>query len=98
MICGKEQAKGSRHDLWEKQAKGFRLRSRGPQLMTPPETFAPFGRRPLLPSGETLAALAKTLNPIGETFAPLGGDLCSLREDLESVRPRSRQAGLFRTD
>ena len=35
------------------------------------ENFASFRGRPLLPSGETLAALEQTLNPIGETFAPL---------------------------
>ena len=50
------------------------------------ETFAPFGGRPLLTSGETLATLGKTLNPIGRTFAPLGGELCSHQGYLVSLR------------
>ena len=52
------------------------------------ETFAPFGGRPLIPSGETLAALEKTLNHIRETLAPLGGELCSPWGDICSLRRR----------
>ena len=52
------------------------------------ETFAPFGGRPLIPSGETLAALQKTLNHIRETLAPLGGELCSPWGDICSLRGR----------
>ena len=52
------------------------------------ETFAPFGGRPLIPSGETLAALEKTLNHIRETLAPLRGELCSPRGDICSLRGR----------
>jgi len=61
------------------------------------ENFASFGRRPLLTSGEILAALEKTLNPIGETFAPLEGDLCSHRGDLCSLlgRPLLPSGGGF---
>ena len=52
------------------------------------KTFAPFGGRPLIPSGETLAALEKTLNHIRETLAPLGGELCSPWGDICSLRRR----------
>ena len=50
--------------------------------------FAPFGGRPLIPSGETLAALEKTLNHIRETLAPLGEELCSPWGDICTLRGR----------
>ena len=61
------------------------------------ETFAPFGGRPSIPSGDTLAALEKTLNPIRETFAPPGGELWSPSGDLCSLpgRPLLPSGGGF---